>query len=341
MSKLEPVDYLSEESYRPGWLEDGVTESTLESVGGRRGELVSLGEGLAEARRVYLVGSGGSYSVQHPLRYVAERFTLEQVYNFSGWDFLERRPRGVDGDALVVLISQSGKTREVVEALEWSKERGATTLGLTQEAGSKIHELADHGFAWEARGVTLGKLMSLYYLFGGLLREKGYPVGGRLLEVADGLPGLLPAMIPGAREAARPLGLELKDRDPIFVLGGGINSGLAYQFALCTLMEMCWVHGIYVDYSEFRHGALELFDQGATALFLRSRSEMRGLEDRILGFARQQGVKVCVFDSQGLEVDNLATPFTLFIELEWLSYYLSLARNRRMGAWRFYDKVDL
>jgi len=40
-----------------------------------------------------------------------------------------------------------------------------------------------------------------------------------------------------------------------------------------------------------------------------------------------------------MDVDNLETPFTLFIEVEWLSYYLSLARNRRMGAWRFYDKV--
>jgi glucosamine 6-phosphate synthetase-like amidotransferase/phosphosugar isomerase protein len=45
-------------------------------------------------------------------------------------------------------------------------------------------------------------------------------------------------------------------------------------------------------------------------------------------------------DSQGGEVDNLLTPFTLFIELEWLSYYLSLAKNRDMAQWRYYDKVE-
>ena len=28
----EPVDYLTEETYRPYWLEDGVTEETLDAV---------------------------------------------------------------------------------------------------------------------------------------------------------------------------------------------------------------------------------------------------------------------------------------------------------------------
>ena len=52
------------------------------------------------------------------------------------------------------------------------------------------------------------------------------------------------------------------------------------------------------------------------------------------------GVRGVVLDSQELDVDNLLTPFTLFVELEWLSYYLSLAKNRDMSKWRYYDKVD-
>jgi len=63
------------------------------------------------------------------------------------------------------------------------------------------------------------------------------------------------------------------------------------------------------------------------------------LENSILKFSKENGVKSVVYDSQGLEVDNLLTPFTLFMEVEWLSFYLSLAKNRRMGSWRFYDKV--
>jgi fructoselysine 6-phosphate deglycase len=335
----EPVDYLTEESYRPAWLEDGVTESTLDIVADKKSVLLEIGEKLAKASRYYMVGSGGSYSVQLPLAYIAEKYTKVPVYALSGWEFLEKKPEAVDREAVVILISQSGKTKEIVEALEWCNLKGAATFGLTQNKQSIINNKADFSFAWEGRGVTLGKLMSLYYLYGSIFKEKGYEIGDKLISEADKLPGLIPKMIPKAKKTARKQGLEFKDYEKIFVLGGGINWGLTYQFALCTLMEMCWVHGICVNYSEFRHGALELFTELAAAIFLRGRSDQREIEESILEFSKNNGVKTIVYDSQGLIVDNLLTPFTLFIELEWLSYYLSLARNRRMGAWRFYDKV--
>ena len=335
----EPVDYLTEDTYRPAWLKDGITESTLNAVAEKKDLLIEMGKKLSKAERYYMVGSGGSYSVQLPLVYIAEKHTKVPVYAFSGWEFLERLPEAVDEDAVVILISQSGKTKEIVDALEWCKGKGATTFGLTQLQESVINEKADIGYGWEARGVTFGKLMSMYYLFGSIFREKGYAIGAKMISEADKLPELLPKMIPPAKETARKQGLELKDYDKIFVLGGGINWGLTYQFALCTLMEMCWVHGISVNYSEFRHGALELFTEGTAAILLRGKSDQRKIEDSIIEFSKKNGVKMAVYDSQGLDVDNLITPFTLFIEVEWLSYYLSLARNRRMGAWRFYDKV--
>ena len=335
----EPVDYLTEETYRPEWLEDGVTEQTLDAVVEKKPVLVKLGKELSEYERYYMVGSGGSYSVQLPIEYLADKYTKVPVKAYSGWEFLEQRPAAVDEDAVIVFISQSGKTKEIVEALEWCMERGAVTVGLTQNTDSVINGKASHGFGWDARGVTLGKLGSLYILFGSIFREKGYEVGARMVDTVTRLPAILPKMIPEAKEVARRHGLDLKDHDEMFMLGGGINWGLTYQYGFCTLMEMCWIHGTAIDYSEFRHGALELFTEGTAAIFLRGRGGQRGLEDTIIEFSRGNGVKCIEYDSQGLDVDNLTTPFTLFIELEWLSYYLSLARNRRMGAWRFYDKV--
>jgi fructoselysine 6-phosphate deglycase len=215
----------------------------------------------------------------------------------------------------------------------------AVAFGLSQKEGSEILALADYGFAWGGRAVTLGKLSSLYYIFGSIFKEKGFIIGDELIRIADKLPEIIPSMIAKAKADAKKLGLELKDYDELYVLGGGVNWGLAYQFALCTLMEMCWIHATAIRYSEFRHGALELFTENEAAIFLRGRSNTRDLEKKIIDFAKGNGVKCIEYDSQDLEVHNLMTPFTLFIELEWLSYYLSLAKNRRMGTWRFYDKV--
>ena len=45
----EPVDYLTEDTYRPEWLKDGITEGTLNAVAERKPILIELGKKLANA----------------------------------------------------------------------------------------------------------------------------------------------------------------------------------------------------------------------------------------------------------------------------------------------------
>jgi fructoselysine-6-P-deglycase FrlB-like protein len=335
-----PIDYLSEETYRPDWLKDGVTEASLKTVLDKEADIKRIGKELERAKRFYLVGSGGSYSVQFPVRYITEKHTDLPVFQYSGWEFLERMPIAANEESACIFISQSGKTKEVVRALEWAKKNGAKTVGLSKEQDSEINKEADIGFGTEARSVTMGKLTTLYLLFGEVLRGKGFEVGRKMIECTETLPNVLTPMIPKAKEVAKIMGLSFKDDQEMFVLGGGINWGLAYQYAICTLQEMCWVHATPINYSEFRHGPVELFTSGKPAIFLRGRGGEDELERSIIDWCNRNGVRTAVFDSQGLEVDNLLTPFTLFVELEWLSYYMSLARNRDMSYWRYYDKVD-
>lgn len=335
----EPIRYLEEATYRPYWLRDGVMESTLETVLSRREELEAIAEAISGASLFYLVGSGGSYCVQHPIWYAAEKHTCLTVKCFSGWEFLDMHPSAVDENAACVFISDSGTTKEVLGGLEWASERGAATFSLTRSADSKLGRAARYSFGYEGNAVTLGKLTSLYLLFGSILRRRGYPVGERMIEIAEGLPKLLPSMIPRAKESAKPVGLSLKDEDEMFVVGGGVNWGLAYQFAVCTLQEMCWVHATPIDFSEWRHGPLEMFTPGSSAVFLRGRGAQRVNEEKVIEWCRGNGVNCVVYDSQGRDGDILETPFTLFLELEWLSYYLSLAKNHDMEQWRHYDRV--
>ncbi|MCJ7574336.1 SIS domain-containing protein [Candidatus Bathyarchaeota archaeon] len=336
----EAVGYLMEETYRPEWLRDGVMESTLNGVIDMKPEIVELGKEIAGADRFYLVGSGGSYSVQFPVRYVAEKYTKVPVHQYSGWEFLERKPVPVDGDAACIFISQSGKTKEVVRGLEWANTAGALTLGLAQMPDSPLCTKARLRLDHRGRAVTIGKLTALYILFGTVLREKGYEVGGRMIRLAESLPKLLPSMVPRAKEFGKEMGLRFKDDDEMFVLGGGVNWGLAYQYAVCTLQEMCWVHATPINYSEFRHGPIEVFSPGRVAIFLRGRGGEAEIEDAVVKWCFLNGVRGIILDSQELDVDDLLTPFTLFVELEWLSYYLSLAKNRDMSKWRYYDKAE-
>ncbi len=331
----DPVKYLTEESYKPYWLQPGVTEKTIKMVQSKKSQLVEMGRKLAHLERFYMIGSGGSYSVQYPLRYIAEKYTKVPVHTYSAWDFLERKPMAVDETVAGLFISQSGKTGEVVKALRWFMEQGGVSVGVTQKPESLINDEADHPYGWDAPGVTFGKMASMYYIFGSIFREKGYPVGEKMIATVDGLHDKVLPIVPEAKEKGKVNGLLLKDESEIFVLGGGINYGLAYQFAVCTLMEMCWVHATSVDYSEFGHGPIEVFTPGSSALFLKGGVDYP-IADKVLKWAKGNGVNCLEFGELGDNPCNLETPFTLFIELEWLSYYLSLAKNRDMNAWRYY-----
>jgi fructoselysine-6-P-deglycase FrlB-like protein len=334
----EPINYLREDTYRPKWLRDGEIELTLNAVENARSEILAAAKELAQAKRIYLIGSGASYSVQFPIRYVAEKYTDLPVLQYSGWEYLERMPTTRKGD-LCIFISHSGKTSEIVKGVEWAKSKGAKTVAVAQQPDSLINRMSDFGFSYVGRSITVGKLAVLYHLSGMILQERGYEIGGKMMELVDSLLSTISPMISKARENGRVLGLRHKDDDEMYVVGGGINWGLAYEFATCFLQELCWVHATPANYSEFMHGPIELFTPGRAAIFLKGRGEERDLENSIINWCVNNGVRAIVLDSQGLDVDNLITPFTLIPDFHWFTYYLSLARNRDMESWRYYDKV--
>jgi fructoselysine-6-P-deglycase FrlB-like protein len=334
----EPVKYLSENIYRPKSLREGVTELTLKTIDNLKPEIARAGREYAQANRFYLIGSGASNSAQFPVRYIAEKYTEFSVYQYSGWEYLERMPATKKGD-VCIFISHSGKTGELVKGLEWAKANGAATIGITQKPDAPINSKTNVGFAYAGRS-GLGKLAVLYLLFGTILKEKDYEVGSKMMDIVNLLPSTLTSMIPKAKENGKALGLRYKDDSEIFVVGGGINWGVTYEFATCFLQELCWVHATPVNYSEFRHGPIELFTPGRAAIFLLGRGGEEKLEKTIIDWSMSNGVRAIVFDSQGLKVDNLMTPFTLNMDILWFSYYLSLARNKDMDSWRYYDKVE-
>ena len=334
----EPIKYLNESTYRPQWLREGEIESTLNAVEGLRSEIQAVGKEVAQAKRIYIVGSGASNSVQFPIRYVAEKYTEIPVLQYSGWEYLERVPATRKGD-LCIFITHSGKTNEILRGAEWAKSKDATIIGIAQRSDAEINRISDFSFSYVGRSITIAKLAVLYHLFGTVLRERGYEVGGKMGQIADSLSSTIPPMIPKAKENGRALGLRHKDDDEMYVVGGGINWGLTYEFATCFLQELCWVHATPVNYSEFMHGPIELFTPGRAALFLKGRGNEIELENFILNWCINNGVKTIVLDSQGLDVDNLMTPFTLIPDFHWFTYFLSLARNRDMESWRYYDKV--
>ncbi|RQP15162.1 MAG: SIS domain-containing protein, partial [Brucella intermedia] len=73
---------------------------------------------------VFLVACGGSLSIMHPGKYFLDRHSgllTSDVYN--GEEFVTRDPRRLNSDAIVILCSQTGTTKETVRAEEHARRR--------------------------------------------------------------------------------------------------------------------------------------------------------------------------------------------------------------------------
>ena len=135
-----------------------------------------------QARRishVFLVGCGGSLSIMVAGKYFLDRHctTLaSDVYNAD--EFVARDPRKLGPDALVILCSQTGTTKETVRAARHARKRGAATIGMTLDPTSPLAKAVDCAVEYQASyttGIPIDAAHSnygvLYTLLAGMLDQ--------------------------------------------------------------------------------------------------------------------------------------------------------------------------
>ncbi len=113
---------------------------TLDALLPRRDAVRAL---AADRRRVLLVARGSSDNAAVYGRYLLETHAgVEAAPAAPSVATHYRAPLDLR-DSLVVSLSQSGATEEIVETQEWARERGAATLAVTNVADSPLAQQAD------------------------------------------------------------------------------------------------------------------------------------------------------------------------------------------------------
>ena len=105
--------------------------------------VTSIANLLYEKRNVDIYGVGGSASIatyaKHKFQKLGMRINV--YFDLHGQDqaFFQ-----FSEEDLVIAISCSGETKEIVEAITWAKKAGATIIVLTNAPESTLGKLADH-----------------------------------------------------------------------------------------------------------------------------------------------------------------------------------------------------
>lgn len=231
-----------------------------------------------------------------------------------------RTPPDLTGQ-LVVGISQSGQSPDIVSVVAEGRRQGALTLAITNDASSPLAEEADMVLeigagtenAVAASKTYTGQLLAIAMLSAALCDD------GRLFAALERLPALivetleLESVIESAAQRFRYM-------DQCVVIGRGYNYATAYEWAL-KLKELTYVVADPYSPADFQHGPIAVVSQGFPVLAAAPKGAV--FDDALsllTKLVNNNGAELLVVSNDQRALDLAQTPLSLPDDLpEWLS----------------------
>ena len=288
--QVEEIKYNLEEIEKGGYdhfmlkeiNEQGHTIS--EALRGRRNTedlTVNLGgiydwvQQILDANHIYITACGTSWHAALIGSYILEELLNVPVKVEYASEF-RYRETAVNGDSVVICVSQSGETADTLAAIRKAREKGALTLGIMNVVGSSIARETLCGVYIHAGpeiGVASTKAftaqVTIFNLIGILLAQKK---GGdtemiqSIINDLESLPGLVQSVLDQGNDIL-PIAEDFMDVENFLYLGRGYQFPVALEGAL-KLKEISYIHAEGYPAAEMKHGPIALIDDNMTVVFI-------------------------------------------------------------------------
>jgi len=291
---------------------------------------------LANAKSVYITGSGTSYHSALIFKYMLAKFAkirAETVMSSESQYALA----SIEGDSVLVAISQSGETADVLDSVKLAKNQGAKILLIVNVTTSSLARISDAFLSTNCGpeiGVAAtksftGQLALIYNITDRLC--KGCLATARA-EFAVAIENVIASQASVMRVAE-----QMKDCTDIYLLGRSIHYPIALEGAL-KLKELAYVHAEGIAAGELKHGPLALMEKNTFVIMLNPHDptfgdtisnahEIKARGATVIGISDR---KDDVYD-HWIEIPQLKEesfyPIVEVIPLQMLAYQLALAKN--------------
>ena len=264
----------------------------------------------------------------------------------------EFRYRGpiLNKNDLVIIISQSGETRDTLAALKLAKSRGVPVLAIVNVVGSSIARAADYvlyTYAGPEIAVASTKAyvvqMCVLYLFALRLAY----ARGKLEEAET---KRLTAELLRAGEVIKPrlddceqikyLASRFVNTQSCFFIGRGFDYALSLEGSL-KLKEISYVHSDAYAAGELKHGTISLITDGVPVIALATQKQVYEKTISNAKETKSRGARVILFTTKDAvvpegvadyivrldEYEDLLMPLQLIVPLQLFAYYMAVLRG--------------
>lgn len=286
----------------------------------------------------YLVGCGTAYHAGLAGMYLLSRLAKRHVNVVSAGEF-SYLDDFIQRGSLVMALTQSGETIDVVEAVKAAQVNGAAVAALVNVLGSTIYRLADARVLLRAgpeKAVLATKSymakLSVLLLLAYELRDELVIGQKLLLQVADEIEKIL---ADGVDLQLRKLAEQLKDSTSMFLLGRGSSYADALEGAL-KIKEVTYIHAEGFAGGDLKHGSIALIEEKTPVVVFAPADETYAAIISNAMEVKARGAYVVgvsshphdVFD-EFIQVGDvgMASNLVNIVPMQLLAYYLAIERG--------------
>jgi len=291
---------------------EGVRETIGDRV--RHGKLVLEGIGLSDEelrnlRRIVILACGTSYHAGVVGRYVIEEWARIPVEPDIASEWRYRNPV-LSKDTLVIGISQSGETADVLAAMKLAREKGARTVAITNMMGSQLTREVD-SVLYTRTGLEVGVAASktftaqvaLISLIALKLAEVKKTIPAKeiefILDELYRLPEHMQAFLDG-NHPIEEIAQRYYDKPFFLYLGRHIGLPVCLEGAL-KLKEISYIPTEAYSAGEMKHGPIALLDEDTPVVCVATDSHVYDKVVSNIQESRARGAHVIAIATDGNE----------------------------------------
>jgi glucosamine--fructose-6-phosphate aminotransferase (isomerizing) len=298
-------------------------------------EVARAAEMIRSAKNLYITGSGSSFHAALVGKYMLSKFGGMNIEAIMASE-AEFSPHRLDNESVMIAISQSGETADVLEAANWAKEKGARIISIVNKTSSSLAQMSSLTIGLGCGpeiGVAATKSFTsqlvVLYTIAGLLS------GGSLSPRFDDLSRQMSEVLDNQTKI-KALAEKLTGLSDIYILGMGANYSVASEAAL-KIKELAYVHAEALPGGELKHGPLALLDSNSYVVFLNpsdstysnvmtSAHEVKARGAKIIGISdRPSEIYDYWINIPSTEAEMF--PLVEMLPMQLLAYYLAIHRN--------------
>lgn len=301
-------------------------------------KIQAVADAIKSARGTFLLGCGTAGKVCQAGEYFLSSIAHRHV-NFVAASEFPVYHHFLTDKSLIIAVSQSGETADLLEAIEVSKKKGCRILSLVNVEGSSIKRISDFSFLINAgpeKAVASTKAATSQL---SLLLLIAYAVAGKLAEGKRTLlktAALVNEMLnPRYSDHIMKLSKIIAPQNNIYIIGRSSNYPMALESAI-KIQEVSYIHAEGFAGGELKHGPIALIEDKVPVIALFSNDEVK---KEIISNAmevKSRGAYVIgigpennsVFDYWVRVPDvGSAQAIVNLIPIQILSYYLAIERG--------------